>query len=535
MQAMYDPASKGQTILATMAGKLGYHLITNEYEIDEHQPLLLQVDAQENWRQIQLKFLRVAKRQKSIVWFHDYACIRKHLTYLLPWLKHWQVVVRSQRVKDDLIQHGLAAAQIKVAPFSLLVPQWHAEHLPELNQRIISWKKEIDSPNLKTLLANQLGGLLPIANDPYQIPAEYNIAMAAGIPALVDNGTPLADLVRQNGTGLNYANQQELYEKVKQLNEQSYQQMAQKALTLSATINQRIDAQHALIRATHDVMMMHDYSNDHPRYGIHVMNNSATLDYIAQHHCSVSRLGDGEISLLLGTSQVFQDTDPELQKRLAEIVKTPSSDRLLVCLSDTFHDLGRYVPKAQDWWNGHLNVFHDYYQELGKLGLQYGNTMVTRPYMDLQDRTHAGEVFARIKEWWQDRDLLIVEGALTRSGIGNDLYDNARSVQRIICPPKNAWGKYQEIEQAIKQYGQGKLVLVMLGMAATVIAADLADWGQVIDSGHLDPEYEWYKMGATKRVPIQGKHTAEMNYDQGVPQTIDDPKYHEQIILDLTK
>ena len=278
-----------------------------------------------------------------------------------------------------------------------------------------------------------------------------------------------------------------------------------------------------------------DASKQQARFNLHVLDSQETLDYIERYQPSVARLGDGEISLMLGAGQVFQDTDPLLEKRLREIVETPSNPRLLVCLSDTFHDIGRLVPKAQDWWRCHQQTFSSFYEQLGKLGNTYGNTMVTRPYMDFQDRSQARKIFHRIKKWWQDRDLLIVEGAYTRSGVGSDLYDNARSVQRILCPPKNAWGKYQEIEAAIKRYGEGKLVLVMLGMAATVIAADLADWGQVIDSGHLDPEYEWYRQGAVSRVPIQGKHTAEMNYDEGVPQSIDDPQYNAEIILDLSK
>lgn len=440
--------------------------------------------------------------------------------------QHQELIVSNEQVKESLIEQGQPGEQIVVCPFwGPKLTEWAvepAEWAEGQHQTI-----DLSAPvSVAISRAHRLGGFSNLSSAGL---AEFIVSLLAGVPVVVPDSLSLAKTIQRYHLGTTTSATQDVPA-------EQYQRWAQNSAMVGRMILENAFVKQALLEATTRSQMRHtDVANDHPRYGIRVMDSMATLDYIAQHHCSVARLGDGEISLLLGAAQVFQDEDAILQRRLDAIVKTPSDDHLLVCLSDTFHDLDRYVPSAQDWWRGHLNVFKDYYQQLGKLNHQYGNTMVTRPYMDLQDRHQAGEIFRRIKQWWEQRDVLIVEGALTRSGVGNDLYDNAKSVQRIICPPKNAWSKYQEIEAAIRQYGQGKLVLVMLGMAATVIAADLADWGQVIDSGHLDPEYEWYRMGAIKRVPIQGKHTAEMNYDQGVPQQIDDPQYQAEIILDLSK
>ncbi|MBW7986337.1 DUF1792 domain-containing protein [Lactobacillus helveticus] len=35
--------------------------------------------------------------------------------------------------------------------------------------------------------------------------------------------------------------------------------------------------------------------------------------------------------------------------------------------------------------------------------------------------------------------MLIIEGKYSRSGEGNNLFSNANSVSRIICPSKNAF------------------------------------------------------------------------------------------------
>ena len=524
MQIWLDRDDPEQLQLIRQGQQLGGHVVNCQDEINPDELLVL------TWANCQQ--LTVPVRQ-AIVWLPvDLPSIHE-LQYSTSKMGDFVIVVASDTIKYKLVRGGFAAQQVQTVSLPGIHLGWVADQSPVLKRVVEPLQLTTTSIEEEAWRLHRQGGFALVGDD-RQSRLHFSISMAAGVPvAVVKDNVVLAQLVTETKCGIVYKDQATLNQAVANLSPDDYQAYSRHARQNAQRISAGISVRHGLLRSIDHLLSSHDYSNDQPRYGIHVMNSSQTLDYIAQHHCSVARLGDGEISLLLGTAQVFQDEDPLLRKRLDEIVKTPSDDHLLVCLSDTFHDLGRYVPAAQDWWNGHLNVFRDYYQKLGRLGYRYGNTMVTRAYMDLQDRTAAGEIFARIKQWWQDRDVLIVEGRFTRSGVGNDLYDNAKSVQRIICPPKNAWAKYQEIEAAIKHYGKGKLVLVMLGMAATVIAADLADWGQVIDSGHLDPEYEWYQMGATERVPIQGKHTAEMNYDQGVPEEIADPQYQSQIVLNL--
>ena len=99
----------------------------------------------------------------------------------------------------------------------------------------------------------------------------------------------------------------------------------------------------------------------------------------------------------------------------------------------------------------------------------------------------------------------------------NDLFANASSLKRIICPSRNAYASITEIENQIRIHGQGRLVLLMLGPTAKVIAYHLHSEGLwLIDMGHIDSEYEWYKMGAQSKVKLSNKHTAEHNFDQDI-------------------
>ena len=72
--------------------------------------------------------------------------------------------------------------------------------------------------------------------------------------------------------------------------------------------------------------------------------------------------------------------------------------------------------------------------------------------------------------------VYLVEGEYTRSGIGNDLYKNAASVYRIICPATDAYEKYNEILQtacSLIPHRDDVVVLCLLGPTATVLAYDL--------------------------------------------------------------
>lgn len=127
---------------------------------------------------------------------------------------------------------------------------------------------------------------------------------------------------------------------------------------------------------------------------------------------------------------------------------------------------------------------------------------------------------------------VIVEGKYSRSGENNDLFTGAKSIERIICPSKNAWDRKTVIEDEIIKYADSKLILLMLGPTAKVVVGDLVAQipNQMIDIGHIDSEYEWMKMGATTKVKIPHKHTAEFNFDDSQIKLEDDQDFDQQII-----
>lgn len=267
---------------------------------------------------------------------------------------------------------------------------------------------------------------------------------------------------------------------------------------------------------------------------IQVKGIDETLDYIIENKSSLIRFGDGEINMLAGHSIPYQDYDEELVSTMRDIIGQESRKELVVCLPDAFTDRFRFTYWAIPFWKDHMDHYMDFYRELCS-DSWYGSTFVSRPYIDFEDKSQAKAQFEKLKSIWKNRDLLIVEGATSRSGVGNDLFDEANSIKRIICPSHSAFSRVHEIEDEIEKYAAGRLILCMLGPTAKVLAYHLSQKGyQVLDIGHIDSEYEWMKMGAKTKVKFSHKHTAEYNFDQDI-EFIEDETYNSQILVDLSK
>ena len=92
-------------------------------------------------------------------------------------------------------------------------------------------------------------------------------------------------------------------------------------------------------------------------------------------------------------------------------------------------------PTARHYWEGELgHSRHNYHRSLD-LNKTYYDSFASRVYKDLADKAPAGRRFEQWKKVWEGKDLVIIEGALSRLGVGNDLFANARHVSRILGPP----------------------------------------------------------------------------------------------------
>lgn len=241
-----------------------------------------------------------------------------------------------------------------------------------------------------------------------------------------------------------------------------------------------------------------------------IMSMDETMDYIIQNHCSVSRYGDGELKLAIGEDISFQKCTPELQLRLSEILQSQSKN-CLICVPDYFTGAKWMKDDSKEFMWRRVAEYRRQWSPLIDMNRLYGNASISRCYYDWKDKSNCKKWFEKMKQIWYNRDVVFVEGEESRLGYHNDLFDNAKSIRRILCPKTEAFYKYSEIvNTVINNVSVDKLVLIALGPTATVLAFDLSKQGyQAVDLGHIDIEYEWYRMKANQKIPIENKYTNE--------------------------
>ncbi|MFR6295469.1 GT-D fold domain-containing glycosyltransferase [uncultured Clostridium sp.] len=268
-----------------------------------------------------------------------------------------------------------------------------------------------------------------------------------------------------------------------------------------------------------------------------VINGDDTVKYIVTHKCSVARFGDGEFLWIFQERAEgdFEKNSSKLSKKLLQVINS-ENDNLILCIPDVFKTLRGTKKTARVYWKTFLAKRGYRVLNLLSNSKKYFDTQFTRPYIDYNYNSRNFEnKFESLKKIWFNRNVLIVEGEKTRFGVASDLLDGTKSVRRIICPSKNAFERYTQILNNVRSQAtliNDALVLVSLGPTATVLAFDLSEMGiQTVDIGHLDVEYNWYKMKAKEKIPVPGKY---VNESKAKFIEIDDglilQKYYKQII-----
>lgn len=254
------------------------------------------------------------------------------------------------------------------------------------------------------------------------------------------------------------------------------------------------------------------------------------VDKIVNEKCSLVRYGDGEFEFMAGNERlVYQRYEPELAKRLDEIMHS-KDEKLLIGIANNYGALDMYTEDTADsirlYMDERTRKFHMSVLDQDRV---YYDAYMFKCYFPYKNREDTWQRVELIKKIWANRNVVIVEGDKTRTGYGNDLFDNAKSIKRILAPINNAFDKYEEILNAALKIDKSCLVLIVLGPTANLLAYDLMKKGyQAVDIGQVDMDYEWYRVGAQKRVPIPDRYVSQLPAAE--IEEVNDQEYLNQII-----
>jgi len=265
-----------------------------------------------------------------------------------------------------------------------------------------------------------------------------------------------------------------------------------------------------------------------------VHSDEEAVDRIVDEKCSLIRFGDGEFEIIAGNDRVnFQKYDRNLAIRLKEVFQS-EQDNILLGIANNYGDLDLYCDEIADGIREYMtDETRKMHMSLINSDRVYYDAYMFKCYYPYKDRAKTQERVNLIKRIWDNRDIIIIEGVQTRTGQGNDLFDNVKSIQRILCPTQNAYKKYQEILDTAKKMIKDEMVLCVLGPTGKVLAYDLIKSGyQVIDIGQMDMDYEWYLAGVGKKVPNPTKYVSQL--PPAEVEDVDDQIYHSQIIACIT-
>lgn len=274
--------------------------------------------------------------------------------------------------------------------------------------------------------------------------------------------------------------------------------------------------------------MKQDLMQDMQKSPINILSIEDTINEIITKKKSVARFGDGELDIITGGKIGFQRPNKELGDKLEEIL-SKKQDFCLIGVPDVINGFNNLTEESESFWIKNMHKYRKTWLNYLDKDMTYCNANFTRMYIRYKDRSNVGKYFSMLRQIWNDKDVIICEGEMTRMGIGNDLLDNCKSLKRIICPAENAFDKYDEIYKTIKKYSKDHLIILALGPTATVLAYELSKDGyQALDLGHLDIEYEWYIRNATKKEKIDYKYTNEVSGGRTADE-LEDNDYEKQI------
>lgn len=263
------------------------------------------------------------------------------------------------------------------------------------------------------------------------------------------------------------------------------------------------------------------------RNRIRVYTVEDTIRELTCSEKSMVRFGDGEIMAIAGKSLKLQKVRPEIAEGLKRILGY-EYDGMIVTIPEIFGDMSLYRKESRQFWKEHLLFYRRIYYQYCNSDKVYYSTSFSRFYYALADKEVCKAWAEQIRQIWKDKDVVVVEGERTHNGVGNNLLDTARSIERIIGPASDAYDRLNEILDCCRAYSRDRLFLISLGIAAKFIAERLFLEGyRVLDIGNLDVEYEWYLCRAKDKAVI-AKHEAigeEANRKAGYEEYLAQIKY----------
>lgn len=217
-----------------------------------------------------------------------------------------------------------------------------------------------------------------------------------------------------------------------------------------------------------------------------------TIDELINTNKSCVRLGDGELQLILGQSIPFQRHTKKIQEHLYQALINEEKN-ILTCIPRV-----AYYPESNmcditfNFWKN----FGFQWRNLMNSALNFNKTfgcaeftLATSVFKKIDIKSY----FCRMQQIWNNKDITIICGETVFSKAKYNIFDNAKTIEYQYTPASNAYDEYEKILEQAKKIDKGRMIIIICGPTATVLAYDLACSGyRALDLGHVVKSYDWY-------------------------------------------
>ena len=147
-------------------------------------------------------------------------------------------------------------------------------------------------------------------------------------------------------------------------------------------------------------------------------------------------------SLYLGIALIFNLIVKNLLKGL-DILNSKERN-LLIGIYFLFKqkELDLYTNGEVNYWRSLVNKRKFDLLKIIKLNKKFYSAGISKCYLKMKDKSGIPKYISKLKNIWGGRDVIIAEGEISKQGIGNDLFNNTKSIKRIICPETNSFQVY---------------------------------------------------------------------------------------------
>src|SRR5699024_2091657 len=156
----------------------------------------------------------------------------------------------------------------------------------------------------------------------------------------------------------------------------------------------------------------------------------------------------------------------KMQEKLMNIIQE-KNDNLIIGIPRALNSLENLNNDARREWKLFILFYYNSINKYLNIEKKYADTNITRFYIDYEDKSKSYKRLENIKRIWHGKKIIIIEGKKTKLGVGNDLFNNAKSIERIIAPSENAFKVYDEILKVAEKQNKNKIFLLSLGPTAT--------------------------------------------------------------------